>query len=636
MTRPSHHRWPHATAGLTASLALAFALDVHTRVQAGFGPEALPPRWVLDGQHPRWWHFVSYAFVHADRAHLVANLAVLALAGAGVERRVGPRATLVAALLLTIAASAGFHALDPRDLYGASGLGAGLVALCGALWAGARDASPRARVLVPAAAAAFLAFTELLPALGGRPSAGWHAHVPGAVAGGVLGLAWRWRTRVPREAGTGRVLLPRAALSLLIGGVALGVGVQSPLLAWAGLALTAYGLARDASREERALGIFAGALLTSSMRLFFLWDGFSAYVDPHSASRWATGVVIAVSLFDRAPVALVALGWRRAPAYVPLWLPPAWLLGEGLWDAATHLPLDAWLLTQGRTPAVLHAVAWLGYTPTALLALAWGASVGAAFAREGRSRGAWLAGCALTAALACGIPPRRRGTEALRGVVALRLSRHVAALAPIDGAELIVWPETSQRRDLAIAREGEVTGVRLPPLMRGDGRAAHLIGAYSRLPGRVQNVAAAVDADGEVRWMRAKRRLMLVGEAPLLGYMLPRVPRYVPGEITPVTRMAGRAVGVLVCLELLDRARVAEATPPGVELLLVPAGDSIVGGTAVGRELMVSVSALVAAERGVAVARAAWRGVAVLIAPDGSVVARSDRGHLRHAAWTGP
>jgi apolipoprotein N-acyltransferase len=48
------------------------------------------------------------------------------------------------------------------------------------------------------------------------------------------------------------------------------------------------------------------------------------------------------------------------------------------------------------------------------------------------------------------------------------------------------------------------------------------------------------------------------------------------------------------------------------------------------------VSALVAAERGVAVARAAWRGVAVLIAPDGSVVARSDRGHLRHAAWTGP
>jgi apolipoprotein N-acyltransferase len=129
-------------------------------------------------------------------------------------------------------------------------------------------------------------------------------------------------------------------------------------------------------------------------------------------------------------------------------------------------------------------------------------------------------------------------------------------------------------------------------------------------------------------------RRLLVGEAPLFGYMLSGVPPYVPGEITPVTRLAGRTVGVLVCLELLDRARVAEATPPGVELLLVPAGDSIVGGTAVGRELMVAVSALVAAERGVAVARAAWRGVALLIGPDGSVVARSDRGHLRHAVWT--
>lgn len=44
-------------------------------------------------------------------------------------------------------------------------------------------------------------------------------------------------------------------------------------------------------------------------------------------------------------------------------------------------------------------------------------------------------------------------------------------------------------------------------------------------------------------------------------------------------------------------------------------------------------SALVAAERGVAVARAAWRGVSVLIAPDGTVLARSDTGHLHHAVW---
>jgi len=627
-----------ATVSLAAVLGLAYALDAHTRARTGLGPEALPARWVFDGAHPRGWHFFSYALIHANLAHLVANLVVFVLAGACVERRLGPWVTAVSALLLTAAASVGFYALDPRDLYGASGLCAGLVALCGVLWAGARDARPRVRLLVSSCAGAFLAWTELLPALGGRPSVGWHAHVPGAVAGALMGVAWLWRARGvgPRGATAPGIGESRAALALVVGGVALGLGMQSPLLAWGGLALTAYGLACDAPRETRALGILAGGLLASSMRLYFLWDGFCAYLDPHSASRWATGAVIAVSLFNRAPIALVALGWRRAWAYVPLWLPPAWLLGEWLWDAATYLPLNAWMLTQWRTPAVLHTLAWLGYYPTALLALGWGAAVGAALAGDGRARGTWLAGCALTAALAWGVPPRRSGTAALRGVVALRLSRHVRALDPIPGAEIIVWPETSQRGDLGIAREGRVTGVRLAPLMRGGGRATHLLGAFSRQPGRVQNVAAAVDAEGAVHWMRAKRRLMLVGEAPLFGHMLAGTRPFVPGVEAPVTRLAGRRVGVLVCLELFDRALVAQATPPGVDLLLVPAGDSIVGRTAVGREIMVAVSAMVAAERGVAVARAAWRGVSVLVAPDGSVVARSDRGHLHHAVMTPP
>jgi membrane associated rhomboid family serine protease/predicted amidohydrolase len=631
-------RWPLTTTCLTAAFALAYALDAPTRPRTGLGPEELPARWVFDSEHPRAWHFVSYAFVHGDRSHLLSNLLVIALAGACVERRLGPRATAVAALLLTVAACAGFHALDPRDLYGASGLAAGLVALAGVLWAGATDASRRARLLVSLSAAAHILWSELLPALGGHASGGLHAHVPGAVAGGLLGVAWLWRQRAmfphPSDRSLLRTRAPRAVIALLVGGVALGLGMTSAPLGWLGLALTAYGLACDAPLEQRAFGLFAAGLITSTLRLYFLWDGFCAYLDALSANRWATGVVITVTLFNRAPIALIALGWRRAPAYVPLWLPPAWLLGERLWDAATHLPLDAWMLTQGRTPAVLHTIAWLGYFPTALLALGWGAAVGAAFARRGRERGVWLAACALAAALGCLVPARRHGTAALRGVVALRLSRYTGALDPIPGAELIVWPETSVRSALAIAREGSVTGVRLPPLMRGEGTAAHLIGTFSRLPGRVQNVAAVVDPDGEVRWMRAKRRLMFVGEAPLFGHMLTGVRPFVPGVVVPVTRVAGRTVGVLVCLELFDRALVAQATPPGVDLLLVPAGDSIVGRTPVGRELMVAVSALVAAERGVAVARAAWRGVSVLIAPDGTVVARSDAGHLHHAVWS--
>ena len=145
LTYAFSHRWPRATAALAAAFALAYALDVRSRVRTGLGPEALPARWVFDGEHPRAWHLVSYAFVHADATHLVANLVVLALAGACVERRIGARPTLTAALVITVAACACFHLLDPRDLYGASGLCAGFVALAGVLWAFARDASTRAR-----------------------------------------------------------------------------------------------------------------------------------------------------------------------------------------------------------------------------------------------------------------------------------------------------------------------------------------------------------------------------------------------------------------------------------------------------------------------------------------------------------
>lgn len=632
---PRPRAWPLATVCLALALTVAYALDVRSRVRTGVGPVELPARWVFDGAHPRVWQLVTYAFVHVDGAHLRGNLLALVFAGLCVERRLGARRTAWGALGVTVAACLGFHALDPRDLYGASGAASGLVALAGALWIRADDTPPRARTLVTVGVAAFFGLSEALPALLGHPNVGWRAHLPGALAGLLAGLTWRWRHR-PR--GTARGAPDRTSWTVawpfLVGGVALGLGVRHPALAWVGTALTAFGLSRDTAPRPRAWGIVVGSLVACALRLDFLWAGFAAYMPAASAHRWAAGVVLGVAFINRAPTAWISLRWRRASSFVPLWFPAATLCGEWLWAQATHLPLDAWLLTQGRTAPVLHLVAWIGYTPTALLSLTLGASVGASLARAGRARAMGIGLCALAAALACAVPARRRGAGALRGVVALRMNRSVGELPAMPGAELVVWPETSVRWPLAIPREGAVEGVRLPRMMRGDVRAEHLIGAFNRPPGITHNAAVLVGPDGDVRWMRAKRILMPVGEAPYLGAMLPNVRAYTPGRAAPVTRAAGRAVGVLVCLELFDRAQVARAVGSGVELLAVLSGDTLVGQTASGRELVVSVSALVAAEHGVAVARSSWRGVALLVGPDGAVLARSDVGHLRNVAWS--
>lgn len=440
--------------------------------------------------------------------------------------------------------------------------------------------------------------------------------------------------RRPRRAALGRS--GRAtALVLALGGCALGFGMRAPGLAWLGLALTAFGLARETSGFSRAGGLLAASSLSMLLRLYFLWDGFCAFMPPAQARRYAVGIALAAALVDRAPAALVALCWRRSTACVPLWLPPAWLAGERLFALGTGLPLDAWMLTQARTVPLLHVLAWVGYFPAAWLALALGSYVGSALADSGGARPRALAVCGLVAALACAVPARRHGVEVLRGVVALRLDRALGQLAPDPNARIVVWPETASPRALELAREGPLAGVRVPPPARSPSSAEHLVGFFNRPDGRVENGALVVAPDGEARWYRAKRALFPLAEAPWLGHMLPNAREFTPGSIDPVTRIAGRRAGVLICLELFDRAMVERATPPGVELLLVPAGDSVVGLSSAGHELMVAVSVLTAAERGVAVARASWRGVALLVAPDGAVVARSDSGHLRNASLAG-
>lgn len=206
MTAPSRGRarwWPLGTLAIVAALTIAYVLDVGSRPKTGFASPLLPGRYVLDGLHPRWWHFLSYAFIHANRRHLDVDLGMIGFGCLWLEWRLGPARTVAGFVALTIGVAAVFHALDSRDLYGASGA-AYAVCVCAALAWLPVVAARGWRFAPLIVTAAYATYFELMPALDGRPLPGWQPHVIGLALGAVGGaaivaLTWRGAARQPRR-----------------------------------------------------------------------------------------------------------------------------------------------------------------------------------------------------------------------------------------------------------------------------------------------------------------------------------------------------------------------------------------------------------------------------------------------------
>ncbi len=169
-------------------MAAAFALDVSSRPRTGLGPEELPARFVLLGDGPAPWQLVTWAFVHADVAHLRANAAALLFFGAACERHLGPRTLLATSLAACVAVAAVFACVDGRDLYGASGLAAALASLAFAL-ACTRDDAPWVRGAVGLAALAYAVTFDLAPWLRGAPGPSLRPHAIGYATGLALAFA---------------------------------------------------------------------------------------------------------------------------------------------------------------------------------------------------------------------------------------------------------------------------------------------------------------------------------------------------------------------------------------------------------------------------------------------------------------
>lgn len=185
---------PFVTVLILAALCAAFWLDDSTRERTGIGPDPLPERWVFDGVHPKAIQFISYVFIHGHRLHLESNCVILLVAMTLCEWRLGPALLVASFVLSAIFTAAGFHLIDSRDLYGASGVAASMVVMAAVLWATHRQVRWWWRLVPALLALAYFGFTEILPAIAGRPNRGWHAHAAGAGTGLLLGVLFALRS----------------------------------------------------------------------------------------------------------------------------------------------------------------------------------------------------------------------------------------------------------------------------------------------------------------------------------------------------------------------------------------------------------------------------------------------------------
>lgn len=76
---------------------------------------------------------------------------------------------------------------------GASGVAASIVMMSAVIWNSYMQARWLWRMAPALIAMGYFGFTEIIPAIQGHPSRGWHAHGAGALTGFVLGLLWALR-----------------------------------------------------------------------------------------------------------------------------------------------------------------------------------------------------------------------------------------------------------------------------------------------------------------------------------------------------------------------------------------------------------------------------------------------------------
>ncbi len=412
--------------------------------------------------------------------------------------------------------------------------------------------------------------------------------------------------------------------------------------------------------------------------------GFLAGLLAHAAIlHWISIVTVR---YGHAPLVVGAIAPLGLAVYVASFTAgfagsAAWLASRGLaspfaiaalWTCFEHL--RSFVLTgfpwatigyaQHANPALLGLAPITGVLGLSFTTVLGGAALYAAWRarRAGRRPGreAWLALGVVAALHGLGLAsqqtPREGQGESVRVAVlqgnidqGVKWSREwfeatldtyalLTREAALDGAQVVVWPETAVPAAIETS-EREVE--RLSALARETG-VALVVGAVGIEPGRpgdpprVTDSAFLLTPTGEVSDRYDKTKLVPFGEyvpfQDLLGRFIVAVARGIattgvtPGAAPRAVEIAlpgsgeGRlTVGVPICYELLFPDLVRRFVRDGAEMLLAITNDAWYGHTGAPYQFL-AMTALRSAETGVWTARAANTGVSAII---------DDRGRVR-------
>lgn len=415
-----------------------------------------------------------------------------------------------------------------------------------------------------------------------------------------------------------------------LAGLAMGLGHWPGLapLSWLAVALYAWALRRPVATRWLVAGLMAGAMVRWLVGQPWHLAAGALYLPGGQAGAWLGALPISAAWVAPgvACLAVGALAARRWRLPVWLWLPAAWWLGDSAQDALWGLSYDTWMYAQWQVEPMLRAIGHLGWTPALLLAIGTLAAAAEAVATRGRTA---IALAALGTLTWLGMPPLpaspATGAAAFKGLGAVYMAdqqRPPRAAPP--GVDLLIWPELAGRHSVQ-AQEGAQAGAFVELPFRTAG-VQHLYGLETRAAGGAQNSMVAASPTGEVLDVRAKTRLFPLTEQPLGGLRMPGRATYRPGTAPPAVTAGGRRLGVLICLEALDRSLARQARAAGATMLVIPSCDKVLANDRLAMDQLLGVAVLRAVETGLPVVRAGMFGPTAFITAQGQVLARSAPG----------
>lgn len=420
----------------------------------------------------------------------------------------------------------------------------------------------------------------------------------------------------------------------LLAGLLQGAAFLGPLaqpLVWVGVACIAVAVHR-ASRGVHAVALLALAAVVRQAVALHWWVDTARFFAPGVAGTALTLAALgwlSTGVLSQAPaMVLVLTPARRWPPRI--WLPFVWAAGEAGLEAAYGFSLTQVLHSQWAQPAVLRALAHVGWVPVLLLGVYAAASVGEAAARRS-FRG--LAPAALVLGVLALTPPLPAIDDALEGVGVVHLAHSAGVPRTLPAHRvLLIWPESTVRGN---QRHPEGVLPRPEPLAAFADLhlpVASLAGLTLRADGRTFNAAGAFDAEGRLLASRGKSVLVPVGERALWG-LRGRGEPLTPSTAVPLLSVAGRRVIPLICYEAFSRFTALRGQAAGGELLAVLSSDLPLVGNRFASEQSVGAVILRAVEQHTPAVRASLAGPAVIVSSDGRVLARSAPGTSGILTW---